>query len=423
MSDADLAAARLLERLLTEPDFRVRFRRDPVTACREAGLDELAEDMALAAGKAANTLYVRESRSSMAGALIAASMEGAGGLHDLADQVDIASMPPAVGNVLTLHLMSVKADVNPNIEFAAGAERKFSDPRVVEVLNKLAEEHKLTVSGSSDGGVDISAIDGQPVGVANFDAREVAMRLQDLDPSIRPDEIGTPWAIDGRGYFTDAGHKDVLHIGFDKHASMQLMAVADAHKAAPPVPVDAIDYPGDDASREQIAAWMAAAAEKRGLPGQLPVMASLVESGMHNLSGGDRDSVGVLPDARRDLELGAVRGLSGRPAEADRLVPRPGGDRQEGPHRARAAGRRPAPVRRVDRRRRAPGRAVPGPLPAPARGGPGAAQGARAGTGRGCACTGGAVGPGRSGAVRRRGHRRPAERGDAGAAPEPQRRL
>ena len=27
MSDTDLAAARLLERLLTEPDFRVRFRQ------------------------------------------------------------------------------------------------------------------------------------------------------------------------------------------------------------------------------------------------------------------------------------------------------------------------------------------------------------------------------------------------------------
>src|ERR1044071_5479485 len=117
MSGTHLAAGRLLAGPLNEPDCRLRFRRDPVTACREAGLDELAEDMALAAGKAASTLYVRESRSSMAGALIAASMEGAGGLHDLADQVDISAMPPAVGNVLTLHLMSVKADVNPNIEF------------------------------------------------------------------------------------------------------------------------------------------------------------------------------------------------------------------------------------------------------------------------------------------------------------------
>src|SRR5829696_1479919 len=51
-------------------------------------------------------------------------------------------------------------------------------------------------------------------------------------------------------------------------------------------------YPGDDAPREQIAAWMANEAKKRGLPAQLPVMASLVESGMTNIQGGDADSVG-----------------------------------------------------------------------------------------------------------------------------------
>ena len=51
-------------------------------------------------------------------------------------------------------------------------------------------------------------------------------------------------------------------------------------------------YPGDDAPKEQIAAWMAKEAEKRGLPPQLPIMASLVESGMTNIQGGDADSVG-----------------------------------------------------------------------------------------------------------------------------------
>ena len=51
-------------------------------------------------------------------------------------------------------------------------------------------------------------------------------------------------------------------------------------------------YPGDDATKDQIAAWMAKEAEKRGLPKQLPIMASLVESGMTNIQGGDADSVG-----------------------------------------------------------------------------------------------------------------------------------
>ena len=43
-SEADLAA-RLIERLLADPAFRARFRRDPAGACREAGLDELAQEM------------------------------------------------------------------------------------------------------------------------------------------------------------------------------------------------------------------------------------------------------------------------------------------------------------------------------------------------------------------------------------------
>jgi hypothetical protein len=53
-------------------------------------------------------------------------------------------------------------------------------------------------------------------------------------------------------------------------------------------------YPGDSAPREQIAAWMAGQAEKRGLPPQLPLMASLVESGMKNINFGDADSVGFF---------------------------------------------------------------------------------------------------------------------------------
>ncbi|HEY7077789.1 MAG TPA: C40 family peptidase [Solirubrobacteraceae bacterium] len=71
---------------------------------------------------------------------------------------------------------------------------------------------------------------------------------------------------------------------------------SDAPGASAPVDLgDApSDYPGESAPREEIARWMAAAAKRAGLPAELPVMASLVESGMHNLSGGDRDSVGFF---------------------------------------------------------------------------------------------------------------------------------
>jgi hypothetical protein len=53
-------------------------------------------------------------------------------------------------------------------------------------------------------------------------------------------------------------------------------------------------YPGDGASRAQIAGWMASEARRNGLPPELPVMASLVESGMKNLKYGDADSVGYF---------------------------------------------------------------------------------------------------------------------------------
>ena len=68
----------LIERLLTDPAFRARFRRDPAAVCREAGLDELADEMTRAPGAAMMTLDVRESRSSLAGVVMAAAMEGVG---------------------------------------------------------------------------------------------------------------------------------------------------------------------------------------------------------------------------------------------------------------------------------------------------------------------------------------------------------
>jgi len=56
----------------------------------------------------------------------------------------------------------------------------------------------------------------------------------------------------------------------------------------------ALEYPGDDATKQQLAAWLAASAQKAGLPPELPVMAALVESGVANLHGGDADSVGFF---------------------------------------------------------------------------------------------------------------------------------
>ena len=89
------------------------------------------------------------------------------------------------------------------------------DPRVVGVLTKLSQEHKITVTSGgtatnlqSGRGMDIAAIDGEIVGPGSPLAREVASELSTLDPNIRPNEIGSPFAINGPGYFTDAAHQN-----------------------------------------------------------------------------------------------------------------------------------------------------------------------------------------------------------------------
>ena len=74
-----------------------------------------------------------------------------------------------------------------------------------------------------------------------------------------------------------------------------LPAVDAAHGAGAGA-LDAIigAYPGDHAPRSAIAAWMGDAAQRAGLPRELPVMAALVESGLKNDHYGDRDSLGFF---------------------------------------------------------------------------------------------------------------------------------
>jgi len=69
-------ADRLLEMLLTDPEFRARFDADPSGAARAAGLERLATELAGDVDRPMQTLELRESRSSLAGAMVAAAAEG-----------------------------------------------------------------------------------------------------------------------------------------------------------------------------------------------------------------------------------------------------------------------------------------------------------------------------------------------------------
>src|SRR5689334_15713858 len=85
-TDVPERAAELIERLLTDRRFRAEFRRSPARLCAEYELDDVAADFERDA-KALFTLDRRESRSSLAGVLMAAAVEGVGvaellgGLH------------------------------------------------------------------------------------------------------------------------------------------------------------------------------------------------------------------------------------------------------------------------------------------------------------------------------------------------------
>jgi hypothetical protein len=75
----------------------------------------------------------------------------------------------------------------------------------------------------------------------------------------------------------------------------------------------ASDYPGDHASQAQLAQWLAKQAQKAGLPPELPVMASLVESGVRNLDFGDADSVGFFQMRVGIWNQGAYAGFPRKP--------------------------------------------------------------------------------------------------------------
>src|SRR3954447_2198097 len=100
-SEADVAA-KLIERLLADPAFRTKFRRDPAAACREAGLEELAQEMSVGSGKAMHTLDMRESKSSLAGVMMAAAMEGVG-VYQFTENVlpHLEEVPGHVADVLS----------------------------------------------------------------------------------------------------------------------------------------------------------------------------------------------------------------------------------------------------------------------------------------------------------------------------------
>ena len=64
-------------------------------------------------------------------------------------------------------------------------------------------------------GVDVDRVGGRPVSPFNTAARQLALWIGRGRAGVQPSEVGSPWRLGGRPWFTDAGHQGHLHVGFD----------------------------------------------------------------------------------------------------------------------------------------------------------------------------------------------------------------
>jgi cell wall-associated NlpC family hydrolase len=406
--DQSARAVEVLQRLLTDPEFRRMFRRDPSAACLAAGLDDAAAEFT-SSGSALQTLELRESKSSLAGLLMAAAAEGAavyqfaeharsnfgGELADLAHQA-LDKAGGGGGGAAHQHAAEHVLGQGPAPEAptslggsapgamadaAAAIEHAPGDPgeHVVHIAKKFIGVPYVW-GGESPQGFDCS-------GLVQYCYKQIGVHLDRTTWDQVKEGHAVEWGhfkpgdlifsnFEGPGAGAThvviyAGHGQVIaaphtggHVEYesvdvfkpyfmgarrvvpDTPANMGIPAIspADAAQHAPaassgtlgmsavpgqpaaaagsaPAPnaagvhstlgsiqlppalgghaggmLDGIigAYPGDHASRGAIAAWMGDAAQRAGLPRELPVMAALVESGLKNDHYGDRDSLGFF---------------------------------------------------------------------------------------------------------------------------------
>jgi len=62
--------------------------------------------------------------------------------------------------------------------------------------------------------LDIDVVNGQPVSKASRASRTLVVWLDGLQGPLRPSEIGSPFNIGRRPYFSDEGHQGHVHVGY-----------------------------------------------------------------------------------------------------------------------------------------------------------------------------------------------------------------
>lgn len=150
----------------------------------------------------------------------------------LAANYGVIALPDGIAYAETRDLLrNPRVVLTPNAR--ADLEAGIVDQRLVSLLAWVAERHtisitvlktghsKYTRSGSVSNhyygrGADIFIADGEPVSALSPSSRRLVLELAQLSQVLRPTELGHPFgAIGFPGGFTDADHRDHIHVGFD----------------------------------------------------------------------------------------------------------------------------------------------------------------------------------------------------------------
>ena len=219
----------------------LRLRPAPPDAAGPAAASPAAAGAAAAAGPAPST-----GGGGVASAVETAQPAGGGGASpasplDAAHAGPAPATPAAAGAAAAAVAMpgggataasAAQLLASPNLSVPASARALLAsgsvDPRLVSVLSNAVSHHTIVLGDAESvvdpvhaQAVDIVAVDGQPIGPANIAARDLITEIAALDPSVRPNEIGTPWAIESPGFFTDPAQAGRLHLAFVSSADFQ----------------------------------------------------------------------------------------------------------------------------------------------------------------------------------------------------------
>jgi cell wall-associated NlpC family hydrolase len=288
--------AALIERMLGDPDLRRRFREDPAAILRQHGLGELATGLGRGR-KALMTLELRESRSSLAGVMVAAAAEGVDFAH-LAEHL-APQLGHDAGQVVRElvdhphHAAAAHHPTTPAAPAKAALDTSVPVPALATPEHAASAAPTATPAQSAPSAAQPAAA-AAPVAPAAVPA--TAAPAVSAPESAQLSVTGATETTHGAAGGGQAADGGTALGGADHHAAHHHPASSSPEQAGLSADVhdSILNYPGDDASSQQLAAWMGAHAERAGLPPELPVMAALTESGLRNVSYGDRDSVGFF---------------------------------------------------------------------------------------------------------------------------------